>query len=214
MPWWRRPWRGLDPRGRTTVAGFRAAFRATLLAWVAAVAAMLFFATSLNRSAVFEIAFLLSLMLFLVASVLILSCIYVRRMRDAGLPTWLVLLPNLPTLSLGAYALGPRLNVSQQDVALACFLVVAPISWAVAGLLTLETLEWAGLTSLLRTTRSLPHRQACCSSSHQRPAATLASTLGAAEPDRGRHLAPVDRVKPSVAGEDGHGRGRASSGFR
>ena len=39
------------------------------------------------------------------------------------------------------------------------------------------------------------------------PAAALAPAFGTAEPDRRRQLAPVDRVEPAVAGEDGHGWG-------
>lgn len=73
----------------------------------------------------------------LAASVLALSCLYVRRMRDAGLPTWLVLLPNLPTLSLAALPLASRLSVSWQDAAMASFLALTFVSWVTGGLLTL-----------------------------------------------------------------------------
>ena len=42
-----------------------------------------------------------------------------------------------------------------------------------------------------------------------RPAARLAPALGTPKPDRGRQLAPVDRVKPAVVPADRHGEGRS-----
>ena len=38
-----------------------------------------------------------------------------------------------------------------------------------------------------------------------RPAAALAPSLGASEPDRGRQLAPIDRIEPAVVPVDRHG---------
>ena len=47
-----------------------------------------------------------------------------------------------------------------------------------------------------------------------RTAAAFTSTLGAAETDRGRQLAPVDRVEPEVLPPDGHQTPSATVSFR
>ncbi len=137
---WRRLLRGLDPRRRTTVGKFWFAmlvFALGLFAMrLATIMAMLYSGGWQGRS---EIALLLSLIILVVASIVTLSCLYVRRMRDAGLPTWLVLLPNVPTMSVVTYGLHPDLSMSEQDMALACFLVATPVSWIAAGVLALKS---------------------------------------------------------------------------
>ncbi len=140
MRWLRRLLRGLDPRGRTTVSEFWFAMLVFVLGLfvmqLTTIMAMLYSGGLQGRS---EVVVLSSLMTFVVAGIVTLSGLYVRRMRDAGLSAWLVLLPNLPTLSVVAYTLHSDLSVSEQDVALSCFLVVAPVSWIVAGVLALKS---------------------------------------------------------------------------